>query len=51
MTVKFKTIPINNDIELLQKKGNKVFCHIVQSCIGRDLNLGPSSFLATYLTT
>ena len=25
-----------------KKKEKKVFCHIVQSCMGRDLNLGPS---------
>ena len=37
-------IPIDNDIELLQKKKKKkVFCHFVQSCMGRDLKLGPSS--------
>ena len=28
----------------------KLFCFIVQSCMGRDLNLGPSSLLPTYLT-
>ena len=52
MTKNFKLsvllIPININIELLQnKKKKKVSCHIVPSCMGRELNPGPSSLLPT----
>ena len=36
MTIKFKNLRI-----IAKTKKKKVFCHIVRSCTGRDLNPGP----------
>ena len=46
MTLNVLLIPLNINIELLTKNfKKKVFCHIVQSCMGWDLNPGPSNLL------